>query len=333
MGNKGDNISGDRTRGTSHGSGNPLVEISHCDASYLPYINKLVEYEFDDATTREACYAIERVGYHHLLPYLQVSYFKNTTRPHSVKEAHDTLTFDRTFQSILFKYIGIFETQFRAKYSHLMKEEYGNFALYSKDNFLREENYKASFKFYENEVRRQIRKDFKLSKIYKSNNDKLPIHAGVECMTLGTLLQLYANTKSNNITKGVASTFGTTKAELSSWAKSICDVRNVCAHFDCYLTRRQIPSIPRKIRNIKADNTSTFYIVLILLRILDYENPFNDLCLNYADELRRDIEFAIKEYAEIYDYLLPDLGFPDNYKELMAEAENGVIVYRKNSKE
>lgn len=328
MGNKGDNISGARARGTSRRSGNPLAKYFYRTYSTSSLVNYLADHGFKDAKSKEAKYAIERIGFYHLFPYLSLSLNCDFHTGPTVKEAHDALTFDRKFQALIFKNIGIFETQLKARYSYLMAEKCGEFSLYSRDNFLRIRNYEKSLSNYQTEVNRKLKTNYEVSKIAKSNDGKLPINVGVECMSLGTLTKLYDNTRNIEVTNEVSSSFGCSKSELSSWGKTICDVRNICAHFDDYLTRKEIPSTPLKIRGIDFNHRNTFYIVLILIRLLDHGTAFNDWHLNYADELRRDVDYVIKEYKDAYKHLLPILGIPEDYSELMAKAENGIIIYK-----
>ena len=321
----------DRAGGTSSGgnaaSGNPPAFFFSVDISYAPIIDDLASRGFADARTGETAFMLQRVSRQHMQPYLNVALkFPSGDFP-SVKEAHDILVFDRRLQSVLFKYIGVFETQFRAQYAHLMECESGEMALYDSSLFLRPANYEKSRKHFDVEAERKSKRhgtpEWAAS---RKNDDRLPVCVGVECMTLGTLSQFYANTRSRRVTDGVAESFGCSKAELSSWARTVCDVRNICAHFDSYVTRRQIPSVPLRIDGLKSDNNVPFHVVYILLSLLSYEGLFGDMNLLYAERMRREVVQLVRDFSSMYGHLLGPLGIPGSWEEDMIHSADGRTV-------
>lgn len=309
----------DRAEGTSSGdaSGNPSA-VFCTDPSFVPTLRRLSERGFSDAVSGEAGFLVSNVSYRHLGPYLSaVEHNHGGDRP-TLQEVHNVLTFDRRYQSILFKYIGIFESKLRTQYARRMEDAHGAFALYDESLFLRRDRYERSMDFYSSEVRRQATKSRAVRRSLDEHDGRIPVSHGVECATLGTLSQLYSNTADQCVTAGVASSFGCSKSELSSWAKTITDVRNVCAHFDCYAVRRQIPSAPLRIRGIEdADNRGTFYVVLLLLRLMDPDVPFPDANLDYTARLRSDVESSVSAFAQVHPYLVEALGFRGTWREQM----------------
>lgn len=312
----------DRAEGTSSGdaSGNPSAAF-YLDRSYAPTIERIASRGFSDARTGESGYLVSSISYRHLLPYLSaVESIHRDERP-TIREAHNVLTLDRRYQATLFKYIGIVESKLRAQYSHWMELLHGSMSLYDENLFNRKDRYRRSLELLSADVERRSRQSRSVRRALKLAGGKIPIDLGVECATLGTLTRIYANTADRDVTTVVATSFGCSKTELSSWMKTLTDVRNVCAHFGCYITRRQIPSTPLKIRGLgEADAKGTFYAILILLRLLTPGVPFPDRNLDYAERLILDIETDVTPFESIHPYLMKRLGFNDHWREQMRTA-------------
>lgn len=311
----------DRAGGTSPDvsqcSGNPpAIFLAHI--SYKPIIDALAARGFSDARTGEAAFMLQRVSLQHMQPYLDMVARHPKGSAPCIKEACDLMSFDRRFQSAVFKYIGVFETQFRAQYAHMMERESGEMSLYDASLFLRPDNYERSREHYDTEARRKAGRRGTAAHHAACGGDKLPVGIGVECMTLGTLSQFYANTRSRVVTDTVAQSFGCSKAELTSWARTICDVRNICAHFDAYMSRRQIPSVPLRISRLGADNKSPFYVIHILLKLLAYPGATSDWNPLYASRMQDEISGLIEVFSGPYGHLLGPLGISERWREDMA---------------
>lgn len=110
------------TGGTSNGdaSGNPPVVSSPRFKSNKEILMTLAGDGFLDAGTPEAPYVFNHVSYQHLLPYIKVLDSLPAWEQRTMNVVHNLLTFDRRMQSMLMKYIGIFEAQFRAQHLRAM---------------------------------------------------------------------------------------------------------------------------------------------------------------------------------------------------------------------
>lgn len=203
------------------------------DALFTPVLERLSERGFSGAKSREVELLVSNVSYRHLAPYLAVVERNHRSNRPAIQEVNDLLAFDRRYQSVLFRHIGIFESKLRVQHARRMEEAHGTFALYDETLFLRPDRYERSMGFYSSEVKRQASKSRAVRRSLEESGGRLPIGRDMECVTLGTLSQLFSNTADQEVTSGVASSFGCSKSELSSWTRTITDVRNVCAHFDC----------------------------------------------------------------------------------------------------
>lgn len=313
----------DRAEGTSSGnaSGNPSA-VRVLDQSYLDALKTLAQAGFPDAGAEEGAYAVECIGLRHLKPYLYAVSQRRAPGDATVKEACSLLMFDRRYQSILFKHIGTVETQMRAQYAHWMGVLHGPFSLYDETLFLRRENHAKSLAIFAEEAARKARKSKRVKNEIDANGGRLTLSTGMECTTLGTMSRLYANTADQKVASKIANSFCCTKAELSSWLKTLTDVRNICAHFDSYVTRKQIPSTPLKIADMpNANSNGTFYIVLLLIKLLSAQRArFSNPERTRNHELENEVRELAGLYSEAHSRPLSDIGFPDDWESLMEQA-------------
>lgn len=270
---------------------------------------KLGELGFEDASTPQAETFIETVGYQHAKQYLPAS------GRGSLRGAHSLMVFDLEFQSILLRYIGYFEIAFRARYSREMAERRGPFAHRNPKNFSDPGHFDEFLSRYGDELSRAVRRDAETRSGVARYHD-LPIWAASETMSFGTLSMLYRNTRSRAIKDAVASSFGIEYQVMVSWLRALSSARNQCAHFGRMLGRSLV-SRPKSIRSVSLSNESPFYIVVLLIALLDEEGIYqDDLTLSHGLMLVRDVSELMIERDE----LIALAGLPSNWQEVLQEA-------------
>ena len=312
------NIVDDRAEGTSHGSGNPSAVSYSVDASYARILESLHDEGFDDAHTAEAAFLFERVSEWHMRPYLEVA--AKALGSKNVKLAHDLMYFDRRCQSVLFEYIGVFETQLRAQFGHWLREEAGDYAIHEQRLFLNQKNYQESIRRLNTEAARKAKNSRTFAKCM--NNGQIRIDAAVECMSLGTLSQLYSNCKQTENTKKIAESFGVSKSDLVNWSRTITAARNACAHFDCLFLRKQLQKTPRAIRGINGmSSRKPFYLVLLIEKLLSSSMVFGDQALHYSSRLAIRMTDEIEQVEENVPGLMDYLGLPDDWRSILASPD------------
>ena len=314
-----------RAEGTScvdDASGNPSAILLYGHPSYKPICDALRDEGFRDCDTMEARYLLTRVSIEHLAPYLRFVKRCGISPMPGVRAANEVLTLDRRFQSSLFKYIGIFESQVKAQYSHWMLCEHGAFAHEDPELFRNRGKYNEAMNSYEREAR--IRK-----KLGKNAVVHLPIGEACECMTLGTVTKLLSNTADSVVTGRVSRSFGVSKNDLDSWSRTIANVRNICAHYDNYIVRKQIPTQPLAIRGLETGDCGTgnpFYVVLLVIRLLSERGcGAKDSNLMYAERMVSEVGGVLGSFLSKFPELQDALGIPDGYGQMMehaAECEN-----------
>lgn len=332
------NIHFDSSGGTSQRCGNPPAEVSKADGSasepsaFLFLNEELMEglrrCGFADAMTGEADFLFSHASYEHMQPYLAIIKEKPARDASRIQDAHRLMLFDREVKAVLFKHIGVFETKMRAQYAGLMARSHGSFFVYDSDNFLRKTYHARHLKRYVSETDRQRKRGNPLVKRSMSEYDRCPAQIGIECVTLGTLSELYANTADNAVTAAVAASFGTSKAVLSNWLKTICAARNAMAHFEPFLSKSQLASVPKSIKGLNANQRAPFYVSFLLLSLLSTDHPFADHSLSYAATLARELDAVLAKWKPSFGYLYPDLGIPADWRGAMGEAAQSDDLFK-----
>lgn len=312
----------DSTGSTSSGNASGNLPVIHFDGEprYKTNSEILVELEADgfaDALSIEAKYMLEHTSYRHMKPYIDaVKSIQVPSGGHFLKTAHDMLTFDRRIQSVLLKYIGIIEAQMRAQYSAAMASTHGPFAIYDAALFLRPERYEKTFVAYSEEVDRASKRNRDIRLECEKFDGCLPIWAGAECMTLGVLSSFYSNTSDRSITDSVADSFGVKKDELTNWMKTVTEVRNICAHFEPLLVRRQLPSVPKRILGVQCERRSPFMAMLIVSHLLGKSVGSFDPNLNYGNRVKEELAGVIIGFEQHCNGHVPIQRFPFNWRTL-----------------
>lgn len=323
-------INGDRAGDTSaekSSSANSPAILS----SVRDDVSQLKSMGIDCGSSLSAEYVLACTTLHRLLAYRRFVEENKRGRKPELKEFWDVLTFDRRIQSTLIKYIGIFESKFRSVYSRLMGQECGEFALYEKRNFRRPDAYDRSRVHYETDINRQKRNRF-IKRQLDNYDGKVPLGVAVEYLSLGTLSKFYTNTKSHAVTKECAESFNVNKDKMASWLKTLTDVRNCCAHFNPYVTRRQIPSTPLPMRGEEEMSRHPFYAALMLQHLLYREDveAMEDVNVHFAKKLEEDIVIHVGQFLRLYAFderVADALWIPRRYRPKHVVLDTGAEGY------
>lgn len=226
--------------------------------------------------------------------------------------SYKTFDFDRALQALFMKWIGAFELQFRAQYSNAMASEHGAFSHRVKGNFVDENHFHDFLSNYSRELEYKMSARADIRSTCEAFGD-LPIWQAVEILPFGTLSKMYRNTRSKAVRFAVSDSFGIEYATLSSWMRTVSEVRNRCAHFSSLLCK-PIVCKPRKLESVDADNGSAFFFAVMLKVLSECDRPYEDLRGLY------DIWFIddLMSIADKYDpSVLRIAGFPENYRDML----------------
>ncbi len=251
---------------------------------------RMAERGIPDSETEQASLLLDHMGYEHVKLYI------GEGAP--LKLTHAAMLFDLTFQSVIIKYIGLFELSFRSRCGREMAERRGAFAHRNPKNFINREFFENFLERYGGELGRKVSTSRRVAEKYNLYGD-VPIWCAVEIMSMGTLSKLYRNTKSKAIKNAVAKRYGVDFTTFSSWLRSLTDARNRCAHFGRFLGI-PLSSRPKKMEGVTLDNGNAFYIVLLLIELLMEDVNFvDDPSLSHHVMLIRDVSELILERPEV----------------------------------
>lgn len=281
-------------------------------------ISQLKSLGIDCGSALSAEYILSCTTLHRILAYKWFVEGHMRGRRPELKEFWDILTFDRRIQSTLIKYIGIFESKFRSVYSRLMNQHCGEFALYDEANFLRRAEYDKSKDHYRTDIGRQ-KKNRSVKRERELHDGKVPIGMAIEYLSLGTLSKFYTNTGPHEVTLGCAEAFNVNKTKMASWLKTLTDVRNCCAHFNPYVTRRQIPSTPLPMKGDEELSRHPFYAALMLQQLLYRENveDIGDVNVHFAKKLEMEMSMHVGQFLLLYAFdeqVADALWIPTRYR-------------------
>lgn len=317
---------GDRAGGTSHGSGNPpafdssIDFIPHCKPQQPKSIGQLAQRVLDHGFTGSL--GETEFILHHMNYETFMQYGRSISRGKAVRNVHSLFMFDQRLKSILMRWIGVFETQFRALYSNAMAMHCGTFAHRNPSNFKSIKHFEDFLENYAREMKYKIDAGSSPIRDIVENYGDVPIWTATEILPFGTLSKMFRNTKPKEVTHAVSDALGVRYDSLVSWMRTVSEVRNRCAHFSP-LVCRPIVCKPKRIPGIeKAFDTSTaFYASLVIAQLTQPKDVSDDIRSHYSVGCFTDI---FTELANAPKAALKIGGFPDDWDEVMA-AQTKVI--------
>lgn len=253
-------MQGDSTEGTSRRSGNPSVLLF---ADYIAWLHEL-GFRVDDEPLAKCLFDL--VGYQHLLGY--TVFIKNYAcegRVPLLEEVDALVEFDSAIRQIMLYAICPIERHLKARYSQIMAEAYGGLCLHNQSLFKGGRAYRSSINSIEREVALQLRS----LGMRRTSFEAVSIWQGLEFTSFGTAVKLITATRSASVVSEVAASFAMNRRCLLSWLRTLALVRNACAHFNPYVIRPQIPSVPKEIYDYRGEEpTSPLYALLVIDRFL-----------------------------------------------------------------
>lgn len=279
-----DSICSDRAGGTSSddahssgASGNPPAGIfsngfpvpeTQPDVLSVEELVKRLKDSGVSRTDDELRFLIEKLNYRTIRKYCRVIERRVSKSALSAGNIQVFSYFDRSLQAVLLQGIAVVELQFRAVYGRIMAETLGPFAHHDSENFKNTEHYEKFVEDYGRELSYKLSSRSSVSLDDYSKYQDVPIWQAVEILGLGTLSKLYRNTKDRSVRRGVADSFGVNYERLASWMRTICEVRNRCAHFEDVCVT-PITCRPKRIEGLNAPNDGAFYVVAIINRLIE----------------------------------------------------------------
>jgi len=264
---------------------------------------------------------LERINYQRLLVYRL--HFLSSKKEEEIifNNIYKLYLFDKELKTLFYPILESIEFTLRAKIAYHLGISLGVHCHLDLENFNQRDQHEKLLDMLKwkidpgNYSRHQIVKFHQ-----KKYNDDIPIYKIVEILTLGQLSKLFSNIKNEEIQLEILKNFKKKEHKLnirtlSSWFKTITDVRNICAHHELLWNKKfELVAIRNKLwkdsiyyRDKDNEIYSIFAILLISkVLILDQDafqifiSSFNDLIHNYADIVQ-----------------LSDLGLPDKWIDIL----------------
>ena len=282
--------------------------------TYEQQLKQLIDRGLDVEDQQRAIHLLESISYYRLSGYWypllddKVNHiFKNEAK---FDNAFDMYSFDRALRVLIIRELEKIEISIRAKMIYILSHEYSPFWYSEGHLYTNEQKHSGTLEKLSNEYQRS-KEEFIIEFRKKYNDPFPPSWIMLEISSFGSLSNLYSNLINQAPKNIVANYFGLAPKVLESWMHSIVYIRNICAHHS-RLWNKSLhisPVIPRRTRktwlkNQEVENNRVYYILSILLYLLQTINPQN----TFAKRLK-----ALSEKYQNID--LHAMGFPINWEE------------------
>ncbi|MBC5996790.1 Abi family protein [Romboutsia ilealis] len=242
----------------------------------------------------------------------------------NIMDIYSLYQFDHELRSLIINLCTCVEMKFKVFISNCIYDISSGKEYLDISNFKNEKHYKDLI-YHVN--RKRISED--ISSHINDNtkytcNTKLHIYLICELLTFGEISKMYGNLQNGLKKKIIMDNYNNrdvTKSWLyvDGWLKSICDMRNICAHngklFDWKNTFKNEISLPRinKYKEYKNQRGSLFSILLVTKLLfedkyfIESDNTWN-LFIDNLDNCINKYTFSCKDFNPL-DYM----GFPSDW--------------------
>lgn len=240
---------------------------------------------------------ITRHNYYRLSGYAKCFYDKerNFIEGTSFDDIYNLYLFDGELRSLILKLTEEIELNFRSYIASYIADNLGALGYLDSKNFFNADNHKN----FDNIVKSKVNQ-YKNKPSIKWNTENygsdLPIWILVEILSFTNLSILYSNFKiedqKNIIFRNYSSRAVTSNAiDVRDWIHSICDVRNVCAHYEKLFNLESVWfKMPREYKNEK--NNTLLALLLICKELILDDSKWNKFIQDLDDII---IKYNIKK--------------------------------------
>ena len=245
------------------------------------------------------------------------------------EELYSAFLFDRTFRNILFKNLLIVENNVKSIISYELSKKYG----FKEKDYLKPENFNRDYKESRrvedviNKMKRQIRVNgdkHTATYHYITKYGYIPMWILVKVLSFGLINELYGILKPEDKDE-IAKIYNLDSETLKIYLSLLANYRNLCAHEDIVFNHRTQTIIPDTIYHdlLKIEKKEDEYIrgkndifsVIIILKQMLSKNKFKE----FMDEINKALNIFYKNVGTIENsVILDNMGFPNNYQELVS---------------
>ena len=263
-------------------------------------------------------------GYRHLFMEPGDRQFISGT---TFEEMYSLFLFDRSFRTIIFKYLLVIENNLKSITSYQLSKKYG----YRERDYLRAKNFtnaperQRQVNDLISKMKRQIRvngSQHSATLHYVSNYGYIPLWILVKVLSFGIVGEMYSILKSED-QREIAKVYGIDVDDFIVYLPILANYRNLCAHEDILYenkTQKEIDdTIYHKMLSLKqVDNeyvqgkNDLFALIIIMKQMLQAED-FKNMSLELENVIQT-LDYNLHTIK--LEKVLNRMGFPINWKDL-----------------
>ncbi|MZK52021.1 Abi family protein [Clostridium beijerinckii] len=250
--------------------------------------------------TNKVLETIARHNYYRLSGYAKYFYNKerNFIKETSFDDIYNLYLFDGELRSLIQNLTEEIELNFRSYIASYIADNFGPLGYLDSTNFFDSDHHKDFDDIVKIKVNQYKDKPF-IKWNTEHHGSDLPIWILVEILSFTNLSMLYSNLiiedQKNIIFRNYSSRAVTSNAiDVKDWIHSICDVRNICAHYEKLFNLNSIwLKMPKE---YKSEKNNTLFALLLICKEL------------ILDELKwtkfiQDLDYIINKYNIKISYL------------------------------
>ena len=262
-------------------------------------------------------------GYRHLFMKDDRTFLEGTT----FEEMYSLFLFDRSFRTIVFKYLLVIENNLKSITSYQLSKKYG----YRERDYLRNKNFnqdpsrQRQVNDLISKMKRQIRvngSQHSATLHYVSNYGYIPLWILVKVLSFGIVGEMYSILKPED-QREIAKVYGIDVDDFIVYLPILANYRNLCAHEDILYenkTQKEIDdTIYHKMLNLKqVDNeyvqgkNDLFALIIIMKQMLQAED-FKNMSLELENVIQT-LDYNLHTIK--LEKVLNRMGFPLNWQDL-----------------
>ena len=262
-------------------------------------------------------------GYRHLFMQDDRKFLEGTT----FEEMYSLFLFDRSFRTIVFKYLLVIENNLKSITSYQLSKKYG----YRERDYLRNKNFnqdpsrQRQVNDLISKMKRQIRvngSQHSATLHYVSNYGYIPLWILVKVLSFGIVGEMYSILKPED-QREIAKVYGIDVDDFIVYLPILANYRNLCAHEDILYenkTQKEIDdTIYHKMLNLKqVDNeyvqgkNDLFALIIIMKQMLQAED-FKNMSLELENVIQT-LDYNLHTIK--LEKVLNRMGFPLNWQDL-----------------
>lgn len=255
--------------------------------------------------------ALSHINYYRLVHYFSVFLkdkhtYRDGTSFEAVMRIYD---FDRLLRSLLLTVLEEIEITLRAHVSNYHALKYGALGYLNEASFDCRHNHKQ----FLNKVDRMIESNTGEEMVthhMRKYGGAFPLWVIMELFSFGTLNTFFSDLITEDKRAIAQDAFGLPYRCAENWLQCLSSLRNHCAHYN-RLYANDFPDTPKQPTDSDRPISNTLFDYIIIMKYLyPRKERWNSVFL-------ARLAMLIAEYSDVLELNL--LGFPDNWRELLAQ--------------